>query len=57
VVYQSSNIVTVKSARQGDAVQAYRDPRNLRKVKQAIEDHPITVRLGLGLGKRKADSR
>jgi len=44
VVYQDAKDKKSKGSKQGDAVPAYADPRNLRKVKEAIVAHPITVR-------------
>jgi hypothetical protein len=44
VVYQSSEKVNGKGRLPTDVVPAYKDPRNVRKVKEAIAAHPITVR-------------
>jgi hypothetical protein len=43
VVYQTSEEGMVKG-KATDIVPAYKDPRNVRKVKEAIAAHPITVR-------------
>lgn len=43
VVYQSSEEVGGKGKSPTDLVPAYKDPRNVRKVKEAIAAHPITV--------------
>jgi hypothetical protein len=43
VVYQTSEEGMVKG-KATDVVPAYKDPRNVRKVKEAIAAHPITVR-------------
>jgi hypothetical protein len=43
VVYQTSEDGMVKG-KATDVVPAYKDPRNVRKVKEAIAAHPITVR-------------
>jgi hypothetical protein len=43
VVYQTSDEGMVKG-KATDIVPAYKDPRNVRKVKEAIAAHPITVR-------------
>ena len=44
MVYQSSEEVGGKGKSPTDLVPAYKDPRNVRKVKEAIAAHPITVR-------------
>ena len=44
VVYQSSEGAIGKGKSPSDVVPAYKDPRNVRKVKEAIAAHPITVR-------------
>lgn len=43
VVYESSGDIKTKGKLHKDAVEAYKDPRNLRKIKEAIAAHPITV--------------
>ena len=43
MVYQSSEEVGGKGKSPTDLVPAYKDPRNVRKVKEAIAAHPITV--------------
>ena len=43
VVYQTSEEGMIKG-KATDIVPAYKDPRNVRKVKEAIVAHPITVR-------------